>query len=162
MKNLIKIFLEGAYGNFKKIFFAKDRVTDLELRNAILTGTVEAEEKVAKKSCIGCGGCANACPTSAITMKKLNSAEWLSPGWSKSEIPDLDPFKCVHCYYCHDFCPIYALYSEAGAIHPNAVGDFEVDTKNIIDEPFKISEDKIKFISQFLSDKTILKNKKSK
>lgn len=162
MKNLIRIVLEGAFSNFKRIFFARDRVTDMEMRNAILNGEIEPERKVAKEACIGCGGCANVCPTKAITMKKLNSAEWLSVGWSKTEIPELDSLKCVNCYYCHDFCPVYALFSEPGTIHPNAVGELEVNVNDLIEEPIKISEDKINYISQYLSDKTVLKNKKTK
>ena len=35
------------------------------------------------------------------------------------------------------FCPIYALYEEAGAIHPNDVGDNVLDVENLIKEPFK-------------------------
>ena len=33
MRNLIRIALEGAFTNFKRIFFAADRVTDMDLRN---------------------------------------------------------------------------------------------------------------------------------
>ncbi|MDL2246029.1 4Fe-4S binding protein [Methanobrevibacter sp. OttesenSCG-928-K11] len=162
MRNIIRVFLEGIYGNFKKIFFKSDRVTDMELRQAILEGNVKAEKKVAENECIGCGGCANVCPTNAIEMNKLNSAEWLADGWAKTEVPVLNSEKCVACYYCHDFCPVYALFGEPGAIHPNNVGDFDVDVSELIEEPIKISDDKVEFISQYLSDKTILKNKKSK
>ena len=162
MRNLIRIFFEGAFQNFKRIFLAKDRITDMELTNAILNGEVVPEKKVAENACIGCGGCANVCPTNAIEMKKLSSAEWISSTWSKNEIPEINSLKCVNCYYCHDFCPVYALYSKPGTIHPNAVGEIEVNVNEFIEEPIKISEDKINFISQYLSDKTILKNKKSK
>ena len=34
MKDVLKIMLNGAYTNFKRILFAADRVTDMELRNA--------------------------------------------------------------------------------------------------------------------------------
>lgn len=43
-----------------------------------------------KKTCIGCGGCANVCPTDAIVMRKLNSAEWLADGWAKTEVPEIN------------------------------------------------------------------------
>lgn len=162
MRNLIRIFFEGTYQNLKRIFFASDRLTDMELRNAILNGEVEPERKVAEDACIGCGGCANVCPTNAIEMKKLNSAEWITSTWSKNEVPELNSLRCVNCYHCHDFCPVYALYSKPGTIHPNAVGDLEVNVSEFIDEPIKVSDDKIKYISQYLSDETILKNKKSK
>ena len=55
MKNLVLIFLEGAYTNLKRILFASDRVTDMEVRKMILEGRVTPTEKVAKVSCIGCG-----------------------------------------------------------------------------------------------------------
>lgn len=160
MKNLIKIALEGAFTNFKRIFFKSERVTDMELRNDILTGNVKACDKVAEEACIGCGGCANVCPTKAITMKKLNSAQWLADGWAKTEVPELNSEKCIVCYYCHDFCPVYALFGEKATIHPNNVGEVDINIKELIKEPVKISDDKLKFISQFLADKTILKNKK--
>ncbi len=57
MKNLIRIILEGAYTNFKRIVFASDRVTDMEMRSRILEGRVQPTDKVAEVACIGCGGC---------------------------------------------------------------------------------------------------------
>jgi energy-converting hydrogenase B subunit L len=157
MKDLLRIILEGAYGNIKKILFASDRVTDMDMRNAILNGEVKPTEKVSQ-ACIGCGGCANVCPTDAITMKPLKEPVKLAEGWVVTEIPELDQEKCVVCYWCHDFCPIYALYGEAGAIHPNAVGESTFDVSDIIKEPFKIPEDKIAFIAQYMSDKSLLNN----
>lgn len=158
MKNLIRIMLEGAFSNIKRILFASDRVTDMELRNDILNGNVKPEIKVDVDSCIGCGGCANVCPTDAIEMKKLSQPEWLADGWIKKEIPILNSEKCVVCYWCHDFCPLYALFGLPASIHPNAVGEFKVSSKDLIERPFRISEDKIQFISQYLSDKTVIKN----
>ncbi|MCQ2738040.1 MAG: 4Fe-4S binding protein [archaeon] len=159
MKNLLEIMLKGAYDNFKRIFFASDRVTDIEMRNAILNGEVKPEEKVNEESCIGCGGCANVCPTGAITMKPLQEPITLANGWVKDEIPELDPLKCVVCYWCHDFCPIYALYEETGAIHPNNVGDSDVNPNDLINKPIKISQDKMAFIAQYISDKSVLSRK---
>lgn len=161
MKNIIKLALEGAFTNFKRIFFASDRVTDMEMRNNLLTGNVKSEIKVASDACIGCGGCANVCPTNAIEMKELAFPVKLAENWTKTEVPELNTSKCVVCYWCHDFCPLYALFGEKGAIHPNAVGKVDIDVSDLINEPLKISDDKLKFISQYLSDKTILKNKES-
>lgn len=110
MKNLVRIFLEGAYSNIKRIFFASDRVTDMELRSKILEGRVVPTDKVAETSCIGCGGCCNACPTSAISMIPLEEPVELMEGLVKKQVPKIDELKCVHCYNCHDFCPIYALF----------------------------------------------------
>ena len=160
MKNLIRIFLEGAYSNIKRIFFASDRVTDMELRSKILEGRVVPTDKVAETSCIGCGGCCNACPTSAISMIPLEEPVELMEGLVKKQVPKIDELKCVHCYNCHDFCPIYALFGEAGTIHPNDVGAAESDISELLEKPVKISNDKIAFIAQFLSDSTIIKKRK--
>ena len=156
MKDVLKIMLNGAYTNFKRILFASDRVTDMELRNAILTGTVEPDKKVDEAACRGCGGCANVCPTGAVTMKPLKSPVKIKEGWVKTEVPELDPLKCVVCYWCHDFCPIYSFFEEAGTIHPGNVGEIHIDTVELFEEPIKISQDKISFIAQYLQDKSLL------
>ncbi|MBP2046402.1 4Fe-4S dicluster domain-containing protein [Methanobacterium aggregans] len=160
MKNLIRIFLEGAYSNLKRILFASDRVTDMELRSKILEGRIVPTDKVAEVPCIGCGGCSNACPTGAVEMVDLDEPVQLMEGMMKTQIPVLHSEKCVHCYYCHDFCPLYALFGEAGTIHPNDVGHPESDISTLLEKPVKISDDKIAFISQFLSDSTVLKKRK--
>jgi energy-converting hydrogenase B subunit L len=160
MKNLITIFMEGAYSNIKRILFASDRVTDMELRNKILEGKIVPTDKVAEVACIGCGGCCNACPTDAISMIPLEEPVELMEGLVKRQIPEIDELKCVHCYNCHDFCPLYALFGEAGTIHPNDVGVVESDISKLLEKPVKISDDKIAFIAQFLSDSTIIKKRK--
>ena len=122
MKNMVKIALEGAFTNFKRIFFATDRVTDMDMRKQISTLSVKVEDKVDEDVCIGCGGCTNVCPTNAIEMKKLASPVKLTDNWIKSEVPELDPLKCVVCYYCHDFCPVFLLYGEKGTIQRGKLG----------------------------------------
>ena len=37
MRSILRIALEGAFTNFKRIFFAADRVTDMDMRNQIAT-----------------------------------------------------------------------------------------------------------------------------
>ncbi|WP_414470282.1 4Fe-4S dicluster domain-containing protein [Methanobacterium sp. ACI-7] len=162
MKNLVRIVLEGTYTNIMRILFATDRVTDMELRSKILEGRIEPTDKVAEISCIGCGGCKNVCPTGAIEMEKLEEPVIIIEGLTKEEKPVLDSLKCVHCYHCHDFCPLYALFGETAAIHPNDVGEVEVDVKEMLDKPIKISDDKIAFISQYLSDNAIIRKRESK
>jgi energy-converting hydrogenase B subunit L len=159
MKNLGIIFLEGMYSNIKRILFASDRVTDMELRNKILNGQIVPTDKVAEVSCIGCSGCKNVCPTGAIEMVKLEEPVELMEGIIKEEKPVLDSLKCVHCYHCHDFCPLYALFGEAGTIHPNDVGDINPDIKELLEKPVKISEDKIVYISKFLSDNAVIRKR---
>ncbi len=161
MKNLVRIILEGTYSNVKRIIFASDRVTDMELRSKILEGRIVPTEKVAEISCIGCSGCKNVCPTDAIEMVKLEEPVELMEGLIKEEIPVIDSLKCVNCYYCHDFCPLYALFGEAGTIHPNDVGDVNPDVREMLEKPVKISDDKIAYISKFLSDSAILKKREN-
>lgn len=162
MRDFIGVIIQGAYTNFKRIFFASDRVTDMDLRKKILSGTVEPTKKVDEVACIGCAGCSNVCPTGAVEMVELDEPVVILDDWVKTQIPKYIPEKCVHCYYCHDFCPIYALFGEAGTIHPNDVGEITVDTHSLLEQPYKISDDKIAFISKFLSDKTVLKNREEK
>jgi energy-converting hydrogenase B subunit L len=81
-------------------------------------------------------------------------------GLVKDKIPRLDSLKCVNCYYCHDFCPLYALFGESGTIHPNDVGVVDSDISELLEKPVKISDDKVAFISQYLADSTILKKRK--
>ena len=160
MTNLLLVFLEGAYTNLKRILFASDRVTDMGIRNMILEGRVTPTEKVAEASCIGCGGCSNACPTGAIEMVDLDEPVQLMEGLTKTQLPVLNSEKCVNCYYCHDFCPLYALFGQAGTIHPNDVGEVELNMEELLQKPIKISDDKLAFIAQYLSDSTVLRKRK--
>lgn len=160
MKNLLRIILEGTYTNIMRILFASDRVTDLEIRSEILEGRVVPTDKVAQDPCIGCAGCKNVCPTEAIEMMKLENPVILMEGLVKEQIPVLDSLKCVNCYQCHDFCPLYALFGEAGTIHPNDVGEVHPDIKDLLEKPIKISDDKIAFISKYLSDNAVIRKRK--
>ena len=46
MKNILRIMLEGSYTNLKRILFAADRVTDMELRRRILEGKVQRNQRL--------------------------------------------------------------------------------------------------------------------
>ena len=92
-------------------------------------------------------------------MVKLAKPVKITDDWVKTEVPEINLEKCVVCYYCHDFCPVFSLYDSKGTIHPSCVGDIEVDISQKITQPFKISDDNLKVIAQYLSDKTVLKNK---
>ena len=159
MKSMLRVALEGAFTNFKRIFFAADRVTDMDLRKQISTLSVEVDDRVDESACIGCAGCANVCPTNAIEMKNLTSPVKITDDWIKDKVPEINLEKCIVCYYCHDFCPVYSLYGQKGTIHPSCVGDQEVNVNELITQPVKISEDKLKVIATYLSDKTVLKNR---
>ncbi len=161
MKNFIRVFLEGIINNVKRIIFAADRVTDMDIRNRILEGRVTPTDKVAEVPCIGCGGCSNVCPTEAIYMLDLDEPVEIIEGMVKKQIPVLNSEKCITCYYCHDFCPLYALFGKAGTIHPNDVGEVELDLIELLEKPIKISDDKLVFISQYLSDSTIIKKRET-
>ena len=156
MKDLITIMLNGAFDNIKRILFASDRVTDMEMRNAILNGEVKPTRKVNEELCIGCSGCANICPTGSITMKPLQKPVKITENWVKKEVPEFNEERCVVCYWCHDFCPIYALYGQAGAVHPNDVGESDLDPKDLMSEPIKIDEEKLAFISQYLATNSVI------
>lgn len=54
-------------------------------------------ERCTDESCFGCGACAAACPTQAITM---------TPGEGGFRYPRIDPAKCVKCGKCDRVCPI--------------------------------------------------------
>ena len=143
MKDLITIMLN-------------DRVTDMEMRNAILNGEVKPTRKVNEELCIGCSGCANICPTGSITMKPLQKPVKITENWVKKEVPEFNEERCVVCYWCHDFCPIYALYGQMGAVHPNDVGESDLDPKDLMSEPIKIDEEKLAFISQYLATNSVI------
>jgi energy-converting hydrogenase B subunit L len=155
--SLGRVFIEGLYVNLKRIVFGSECHTDLQLRHDVLTGNVKPTPKVDPVACIGCGGCANVCPTKSITMIPIEPVE-LVEGLVKTSVPQIDEIKCVHCYHCHDFCPVYALFGVAGTIHPNDIGNkCDKDIKRLLQNPSKISEDKIKYIAQFLTDNAIIK-----
>ena len=112
MRSMLRVALEGAFTNFKRIFFAADRVTDMDLRNQIATLSVEVDDRVDESACIGCAGCANVCPTNAIEMKNLASPVKLTDDWVKNHVPAINLENRIVYYYCHDFRPVSSLYGQ--------------------------------------------------
>jgi MinD superfamily P-loop ATPase len=62
-----------------------------------LRATARVRPEVDAAACIGCGRCAEVCPTSALTQ---------------DHPPKLDKRRCVGCFCCTEVCP-------RGAITPN-------------------------------------------
>ena len=58
---------------------------------------------IVKEKCTGCGGCANACPTNAISMK---------PDIDGFIVPTVDGEACVSCNKCTKVCPVINLKKE--------------------------------------------------
>ncbi len=58
-------------------------------------GALRAEPRAQKKSCIGCGKCAEICPARAIIMK--------------NKLPQIDRKACITCFCCQEFCPVGAM-----------------------------------------------------
>ncbi|RAP48183.1 MAG: ferredoxin [Methanosphaera sp. rholeuAM74] len=159
--SLGKIFFNGLYTNLKRLIFASDCVTDAQIREDALNGNIKPTPKVAEIECIGCGGCSNVCPTKAITMIPVEPVE-IAEGIVKTAVPEIDEISCVHCYHCHDFCPIYALFGVAATIHPNYVGTkCSKDVTSMVLDPNEVSEAKIKYIAQFLTDDSIIEKRRA-
>ena len=68
---------------------------------------VPSLEKITKSRCTGCGACANACPTKAITMEK-NEEFFLEP------VLDVD--KCIGCNKCVQVCPVINTRKEENEV----------------------------------------------
>ena len=51
--------------------------------------------KVEKKTCIGCGRCAESCPQHTITLREKKAC--------------IDHKKCISCFCCQEMCPVKAI-----------------------------------------------------
>jgi len=151
LRSFAKIFLTGIYENLERIIFGSDRYTDIELRNAILSGTVKLPKTVIEELCIGCEGCANVCPTKAIEMIPIEPIK-ITENYIKDKIPRINAEKCIYCLYCHDFCPVFSVFNEVSPIHPRDVGEYvEIDVSKLLQKKIEISEEQINKICSLLS-----------
>jgi energy-converting hydrogenase B subunit L len=151
LKTLAKIFISGFYENLERIIFGTDRYTSKEMRDMILSG-VELPRSVFEDLCIGCGGCANVCPTGCIEMIPIEPVK-LTDTYTKECIPKMNAEGCVYCLYCHDFCPVFSIFSEVSPIHPRHVGEeyIKVDVAKLLERPVEIPDEQLKKIANILS-----------
>ncbi|MBA2839592.1 energy-converting hydrogenase B subunit L [Methanococcus maripaludis] len=151
LKGLTKVFISGFYENLERIILGSDRYTSKEMTAEILKG-IELPSSVFSEICIGCGGCKNACPTNAIEMIPVEPVK-ITETYSKEAIPKIDYDKCVYCLYCHDFCPVFALFNEVSPIHPRHVGEdiIQVDLSKLLEKPIEIPEEQLSKIAKILS-----------
>jgi len=69
------------------------------------------------EDCIGCGTCADICPTDAINMEKV--PEYDSPEGEKDERPVIDYGRCCFCGFCIDICTTGSLKMSKDYIYIN-------------------------------------------
>ncbi|ABR54836.1 4Fe-4S ferredoxin iron-sulfur binding domain protein [Methanococcus vannielii SB] len=150
-KGLAKVFISGFYENLERIILGTDSYTSKEMTAEILRG-IELPKAVFNDLCIGCSGCKNACPTGAITMKSVKPVK-ITENYSKEYVPKIDYEKCVYCFYCHDFCPVFSLFNEVSPIHPRHVGEefIKVDLTKLLEKPVEIPDEQLRKIAKILS-----------
>jgi energy-converting hydrogenase B subunit L len=151
LKTLAKIFISGFYENLERIVFGTDRYTSKEMKNTILSG-VKLPRSVFEELCIGCKGCANVCPTGCIEMIPIEPVK-LTDFYSKECVPKINSYNCIFCLYCHDFCPVFSIFSEVSPIHPRHVGEecMEIDVSKLLERPVEIPEEQLQKIARILS-----------
>jgi ferredoxin len=68
--------------------------------------------------CVGCGVCADSCPSEAISVKDGKAG--------------IDMDKCIHCGRCHDSCPQNAVMHDSDRI-PSEIDANVKQTKSFMD-----------------------------
>jgi formate hydrogenlyase subunit 6/NADH:ubiquinone oxidoreductase subunit I len=116
----LKHIIMGAH-NIPRILFGSGRLVDKDMRGRLMRGEVEYPLTVDEGLCIGCGVCANICPTKCITMEPLKEKVDLGNGRFKDKIPKIEPAGCMYCFQCHDSCPAYTAHKRQSAIHPRGI-----------------------------------------
>jgi NADH-quinone oxidoreductase subunit I len=69
--------------------------------------------------CIACKLCEAVCPALAITIE----SQYVSEGYRKTSVYDIDLFKCVYCGLCQEVCPVEAI-----VLTP--ISEFHFDTRS--------------------------------
>lgn len=143
MITFLRIMLQGAYRNVLRILTRADRSTSMAMREKILTLSVPPLDTVLDEMCIGCAGCFNVCPTHAISMVPLEKPVEIVEGYTKTQVPRIDPLKCIFCLNCHDMCPIYSVFGEAAPIHARDVGVPRMTLQEVLKKPIRAPQEKI-------------------
>ncbi|RLE49045.1 MAG: ferredoxin [Candidatus Methanomethylicota archaeon] len=146
----LRLLIEGSYRNIVRILFKADRATSMEIRNKVLTLSVEYPPTVIDELCLGCGACAHICPVEAITMVKLDKPVEVIEGYVKEQVPRIDPEKCIYCLNCHDYCTIFALFGEAAPIHPRHVGPAKMTLQELLKKPIKVPPEKLEEFAEIV------------
>ena len=78
---------------------------------------------------------------------------YVTESYTKEAVPKIEYEKCVYCFYCHDFCPVFALFNEVSPIHPRHVGEdlVKVDLTKLLEKPVEIPEEQLRKIAKILS-----------
>lgn len=75
---------------------------------------------ISKEKCMGCNGCGNVCPKSAIEMKTDRT------GFS---YPIINQDKCINCGKCKKACPVFEPPSWNRSVHPEVYAGWSKDSR---------------------------------
>jgi len=101
----------------KSNFFAPFKGVKYMIQKPVTIRIPKEERKAQKRyrgfhtndweECIGCGTCADICPTDAINMEKVPDFD--APEGEKDERPVIDYGRCCFCGFCVDICTTGSL-----------------------------------------------------
>ena len=137
MRSYFKMLKHIAYGvhNIPKIIFGTGRLVDEDMKKRITSGELAEPLTVDEDLCMGCGVCANICPTKAITMRETGEKIELTQGRYKEKVPVIEHIKCVYCFQCHDTCPVFTVHKKPAAIHPRGIKVTGIKAQELFKQP---------------------------